>query len=96
MKKDSIETRLEELIIKAKELGIQFKNGPATFETIHDSKVFHVIEDMNDEVFIEMLQKKVDEFSSKRFMTILNKHDLLTKKTELITDSGPQPLKVEN
>lgn len=96
MKNDSIEKRLEELIIKAKELGIQFKNGPATFETIHDSKVFHVIEDMNDEIFIEMLQKKVDEFSSKKFMTILNKHDLLTKKPEFIIDTAAQPLKLED
>lgn len=96
MKNDSIEKRLEELIIKAKELGIQFKNGPATFETIHDSKVFHVIEDMNDEIFIEMLQKKVDEFSSKKFMTILNKHDLLAKKPEFIIDTAAQPLKLED
>jgi hypothetical protein len=82
MENNSIEAKLEELIIKAKELGIQFKSGPATFETIHDNKIFHVLEDMSDDTFIEILQKKIDHFESKKFISILSKHDLLQKKEE--------------
>lgn len=74
---DNTEKILEDLIIKAKELGITFKNGPATLETIYDNKIFHVLEEMSDDVFIELLTKKIEQFESKKFLSILQKHSLV-------------------
>lgn len=77
MADNSLDIKIEELVLKARELGIIFKNGPATFETIHDNKIFHVLEEMSDEVFYDTLLRKVEEFESKKFLNILNKYQLI-------------------
>ena len=70
----SMEKKLEDLVLKANELGIVFKSGPATFETINDEKVFHVLEEMTDDIFYDSLLKKVEYFESKKFLKVLKKH----------------------
>jgi hypothetical protein len=92
MKEQKLESKLEALILKAKELGIQFISGPATFETIYNTKIFHVLEDMTDETFEEALERKVGEFESKKFLSILNKHSLIQPIEKQIRDVSPAPL----
>ena len=88
---DNTEKQLEDLILKAKNLGVIFKNGPATWETIHDIKIFHVLEEMTDEIFIETLSRKIEHFESKKFLSILQKHSLVDS-TEEVTEELILPL----
>lgn len=80
---ENIEKKLEELILKAQSLGIQFKKGPASWETINDPKIFHVLEEMTDEIFVETLSRTIDKFESKKFLSVLEKHSLFA--TEEVT-----------
>lgn len=99
---NNTEKILEDLIIKAKELGISFKNGPATYETIYDNKIFHVLEEMSDDVFIDLLSKKIEQFESKKFLTVLQRHSLVDsdntisdsviQSSDLIKDKSSSPL----
>ena len=84
MKESTQEQKIENLILKAKGLGIIFVNGPATYETIHDKRIVHVLEDMTDDTFYDTLLQRVELYESKKFLSVLQKHSLLTdNKTEL-------------
>jgi hypothetical protein len=77
------EVKLENMILRAKHLGITFIDGPATYETINNNKIFNILEDMNDDVFMEKLNKKLEYFESKKYLQILNKHSLLISESDL-------------
>lgn len=72
------EADLEALIVKARDMGVRFHRGPATLETANDPMVFHVLEDMADEVFYEALDRKLSSIGDRAFMRILSRLEILS------------------
>jgi hypothetical protein len=71
------EKDLQDLIQRAADLGVEFIKGPATYETMTNPSVFHVVDGMSDDTFREALERKIEAINSTSHKRILDRLGLL-------------------